>query len=164
MSRRLYLMRHAEAAPGSPDRQRPLTPEGRKQAETMAALLCRLNVRPRTIWHSARVRAAQTAQIVASALKCQPRVVEQAGLNPDSRVKPALRAIARGREDMLIVGHEPHIGRLAARLLTGRKSATPLAFAKAAVACLLAGKAGRWKLEWLLNAEVAACCESASGT
>lgn len=129
----------------------------------MANLLRRLNIRPAMIWHSARVRAVQTAQIVAGALKCRPRLVEQAGLDPDSRVKPAVRAVGRGREDLLIVGHEPHMGKLATRLLTGRKAASPLDFSKAAVACLAAGRGGKWALEWLLTAEIAACCESDSG-
>lgn len=162
MSRRLYLMRHAEAAPGSPDRQRPLTPAGRKQAETMANLLRRMNIRPAKIWHSARLRAVQTAQIVAATLPCKARALEQPGLEPDSRVKPAVRAIGRSREDLLIVGHEPHMGKLATRLLTGRKTASPLTFAKGAVACLAAGKTGRWTLEWLVTAEIAACCEPGS--
>jgi len=162
MSRKLYLMRHAEAAPGSPDRARPLTPAGRRQAQAMASLLRRMDIRPVAIWHSGRVRAAQSAQIVATALKDKPRVAEQAGLDPDSRVKPVVRAISRTRGDLLIVGHEPHLGKLATRLLAGQKLAALLDFPKAGVACLTCGRGDKWVLDWLIPPEIATAPESES--
>ena len=57
---RLYLVRHAEAAPGEPDELRALTPHGREQARELGALLAADSVRPQIVLTSPLLRARET--------------------------------------------------------------------------------------------------------
>lgn len=117
----LILWRHAEAAPGDPDSERPLTPRGHRQADAMARFLSpRLPSGLRLIASPARraqetVRAlGRTAETVeALAPGCDvPRLLAAAGW-PDSAAT------------VLVVGHQPTLGEVAARLVDGR----PIAWA-----------------------------------
>ncbi len=126
----LILWRHAEAedaAPGDDDLARVLTPKGERQAERMAAWL------NRHLAHSTRmlVSPARRCQQTARALGRKFRTVDAAG--PDSTPRELL--IATGwpdaAEPVLIVGHQPTLGLVAALLLTGAEH--PLTVKKAAV-------------------------------
>ena len=114
---RLYLIRHAESAPGEPDALRPLTREGRKQARELAARLAAEPVRPGVVLTSPLLRARQTGEEVARATG--------ALTEPDDRLEPGAttarvrEAIAGRGEHVVVVGHQPDCGRIAAEL-TGR--------------------------------------------
>lgn len=98
----LWLLRHAQAADGVPDDERPLTELGRRQAQAAGLALARLEVHLDLCLTSPKLRSLQTAQ-----LACEPLGVEVV-------VEPALggepfdpRALAAGLEDVLLVGHDP---------------------------------------------------------
>ncbi len=112
----LILWRHAEAELGEPDEGRALTPKGHKQAAKMAEWLdrnlpesCRILVSPAT-------RTLQTVE----ALKRKYKVV--ADLAPNMSADDLLRAAnwPDSREPVLIVGHQPTLGQVAARLISGQ--------------------------------------------
>ena len=111
----LILWRHAEAEPGEPDLGRRLTAKGVKQAERMAAWLeARLPDTTRVL-----ASPADRAQQTALALKRKFRTVPE--LAPGATV-PSLLAAAGwpdSREPVLIVGHQPTLGNVAAFLLSG---------------------------------------------
>ena len=111
----LILWRHAEAEPGEPDLERGLTPKGRKQAARIAEWLdhrlpdsCRIIVSP------AR-RAQQTAQALGRKFKTKDEV------SPDVAPESILAAARwpESREAVLVVGHQPTLGRVAALLIGG---------------------------------------------
>jgi phosphohistidine phosphatase len=123
----LILWRHADAEPGEPDLERPLTAKGVRQAERMAAWLdsnlpdrCRILVSP-----------AERAQQTAHALGRNFKTVSQ--LAPGATAAAVLAAAGwpDAREVRLIVGHQPTLGETAALLLSG--SAAPWGMRKAAV-------------------------------
>jgi phosphohistidine phosphatase len=111
----LILWRHAEAEAGEPDQGRVLTSKGHRQAAKMSEWLdhnlpntCRILVSP------AR-RAVQTAEALGRKFKIHP------GLAPDAGVDAVL-SIANwpeAREPVLIIAHQPTLGRVVARILTG---------------------------------------------
>jgi phosphohistidine phosphatase len=115
----LILWRHADAEPGEPDMERPLTAKGAKQAARMAAWLdhrlpetCRIIVSP--AW-----RAQQTALALKRKFKTRSEVA------PDVAPESIL-AVANwpdSRETVLVVGHKPTLGRVAAMLLSGEDHA-----------------------------------------
>ena len=111
----LILWRHAEAEMGEPDLQRALTPKGQKQARRMGEWLdaqlpagCKILVSP-------AVRTQQTAEALGRKFK----VVAQ--LAPGADPQEVLRAAnwPNAKEPVLIVGHQPTLGQVAALLVGG---------------------------------------------
>jgi phosphohistidine phosphatase len=104
----VYVVRHAEAAPGEPDQLRRLTPNGRAQARRLGE---ELGTSFDAVLSSPLLRARETAELVAG------RAPE-----PDDRLAPGatagdVRAAVAGRGDrVLVVGHEPDCGRVVAAL------------------------------------------------
>jgi phosphohistidine phosphatase len=98
----LWLLRHAEAADGFPDDERPLTERGVRQAEAVGQALARLGTNIEVCLSSPKLRALQTAQ-----LACEP-------LGVSVREEPALsgepfdvRELTAGLGEVLLVGHDP---------------------------------------------------------
>jgi len=114
----LILWRHAEAEPGMPDMDRRLTAKGVQQADRMAKWLDRHLPAATRILSSPADRAQQTAL----SLKRKFRVVPE--LAPDASAAAVLAAAGwpDAREPVLIVGHQPTLGEVAALLLTGEEA------------------------------------------
>lgn len=98
----LWLLRHAEAADGLPDDERPLTERGIRQAEAAGRALARVGANIDSCFSSPKLRARQTAQ-----LACEPLGVAVT-IEPALSGEPFdLRELTAGREDVLLVGHDP---------------------------------------------------------
>jgi phosphohistidine phosphatase len=132
----LYLIRHAlaeergEAWPD--DTKRPLSSQGSARMRKAARGLARLDVRIDVVLTSPLVRTRQTAEIVAGAFDPRPAIVIAHSLAPGgdhAEILADLQKQAR-RKSIALVGHEPNIGDLAARLTGSRR---PLEFRKGAV-------------------------------
>jgi len=126
----LILWRHAEAAvprEGQDDLQRPLTAKGERQAQRMAEWLNQRLAHSTRILVSPALRTQQTAKALGKTFKTLE------ALHPDATADAILK-IARwpdAAEPVLIVGHQPTLGLVAARLLAGQDQ--PWAVKKAAV-------------------------------
>jgi len=119
---RVFLVRHASAAPGTPDDARPLTVEGRAEADALAAQLAREN--PTAVLSSPLLRARQTAEIVARAAGIEAEV--DANLAPGA-TPATLRAAVAGRgERVVAIGHQPDCGNIVEEL-TGERRPFPTA-------------------------------------
>lgn len=151
---RLYLVQHGEAQPESASPERELTPPGRTAIERLANLLGDRGVCAARIFHSGKTRARQTAELLAARLApgCAPEVL--AGLNPNDAVQPLIERASEWREDTLLVGHLPFMGRLAALLLAGREEPPVAAFVPGSIACLERDASGGWVLAWMLRPEL----------
>ncbi len=114
----LILWRHAEAEPGLPDLDRRLTAKGVQQAARVAKWLDRQLPDSARVLSSPAVRAEQTAR----ALKRKIRIVPD--LAPDATAAAILAAAGwpDAPEPVLVVGHQPTLGEVAAFLLTGEES------------------------------------------
>ena len=115
----LYLLRHADAeGMRTTDAARELTPEGQRQAETVGAYCQRLKLHPELILASPYRRAVQTAGAVARALggvTLQNEPFLASGMEPQAALD-GLQAYGWAGS-LLLVGHQPDIGQLAASLL-----------------------------------------------
>lgn len=111
----LILWRHADAEDGVRDEERELTAEGRKQARRMAAWLKQRLPRGARILVSRTRRTRQTARALTIRFKVSDDVGPQA--TPQSVLKAA--DWPRGEGTVLVVGHQPTLGRAAALALTG---------------------------------------------
>lgn len=147
---RLYLVRHGEAQPKDVDPDRPLTTEGEQDARKMAAFLATLGVRPVAVWHSPKTRAAQTAAAMADALSPADGIAEHEGLKATDDVAVIGRAIEDIGRDLMLVGHLPHLDRLASDLLAGDAGLEMFDFDPGGAMCLELDDEGEWQLEWLI--------------
>jgi phosphohistidine phosphatase len=103
---RVILVRHAEAAPGQPDAQRPLTAVGREAARELAARLAAES--PSIVLSSPLLRARETATPIAEAAGVTLEVDHR--LAPGAAVDD-LRAATTGKADpVVVVGHQPDCG------------------------------------------------------
>jgi len=120
---RLYLVRHARAAPGDPDELRPLTPEGREEARRLAERLA--GERPDAVVTSPLLRARETAEVLARA--CGLEAVPDERLAPGATSLDARHAAAGRGERIVLVGHQPDFGRIAVALTGGEEPPFPTA-------------------------------------
>lgn len=114
----LYLIRHAEAeaqsADGS-DERRALTRRGRRRFEREVRGLSRLGVRFDRLLFSPLLRAQETADLAWDLLEGESEVLIELAQPPDATVVAVLAG--RAHEHTAVVGHEPWLSQLAARLL-----------------------------------------------
>jgi phosphohistidine phosphatase len=135
----LYLIRHGAAEERGEswpdDAKRPLTEDGMLRLRRQVRGLARLGVSLDLILTSPLVRARQTAEIVAGGLHPQPHVATLDSLTPEGSYADIVADLAKHsrRSRIALVGHEPGIGELAARLIGSRHR---LPFKKGAVCCI----------------------------
>ena len=115
----IILWRHAEAKDGSPDMTRSLTAKGKKQANKMAGWLGSILPERCKIFVSPAVRTLQTVE----ALGRKYRIHDDLG--PEADPERILSAVnwPDGKGVVVIVGHQPALGKIAARLMCGQEQA-----------------------------------------
>jgi phosphohistidine phosphatase len=119
---RLVLVRHAEAASGSPDELRALTPGGHEQARLLGERLRNAGIEPDAVLSSPLLRARETASDLGFGSP-EPLDALAPGATEDD-----VRAVVAGRgETVIVVGHQPDCGRIAAALSGGLEPAFPAA-------------------------------------
>lgn len=146
----IYLIRHADAVSDEVDPARPLSERGRRQVEALCGTLrAGPAFAPAEIWHSPLARARETAELLARGLGLSAPLVLKGGLMPDDDPGKIAAALEAEGRDIAVVGHEPHLGVLAA-LIAGGPGRTGMyfPFSKAAVLAL-SRKGKRWLPEWL---------------
>jgi phosphohistidine phosphatase len=153
MTTDLYLMQHGEAMAESEDIARPLTERGRHEVERVARHAARRRLGIGLVEHSGKLRARQTAEIVASCLEPQPRVVERLGLAPHDDPGDLARALEEASEPRLLVGHLPQLSWLASLLVIGDAARPILAFRMGALVALQR-EAGGFRLRFVLPPEL----------
>jgi phosphohistidine phosphatase len=115
----LYIIRHAEAEPHSPeleDARRVLTPKGRDRFEREVRGLERLGVTLDRVYHSPLLRAVETAELLTPLLDHEGETCVNAELARGPR-EELWRSIEGDR--VALVGHEPYVSELLALLVLG---------------------------------------------
>jgi len=144
---RLYLVQHANAVSKDTHPLRPLSEQGMNDAITMAAFLRQANVPVSQVVHSGKLRAEETATVLAKAVWPGETAEAMDGIAPNDRTDHLLNSALTAGGDLMVVGHMPFMGRMAARCLTGSEDGASVAFEPGAVLCLERnGEA--WGLDW----------------
>ena len=114
----LILWRHAEAEDGVPDTARRLTPKGEKQAQKVAKWLKERIEAPMRVLVSPTVRTQQTA----SALTTKFETSDEVGVSTSAQQVLWAVGYPNAAGTMIVVGHQPTLGQVAALLLTGEEA------------------------------------------
>jgi phosphohistidine phosphatase len=113
----LLLVRHAEAASGTPDELRPLTASGREQARALGERLRDGGLRPSVVLTSPLLRARETGELLARVLETAADVDER--LAPGATPQRVSEAVSERGGTVIAVGHQPDCSRIAAALTGG---------------------------------------------
>lgn len=147
---RVYLVRHGEAEAAG---ERPLTAQGRRHVERIARAAVRAQVHPQHIYHSDKLRAKETAEILAQHLG-HTDLRQVPGLNPNDATERASRLVDSPGGDIMLVGHLPHLERFASLLLLDNDTKPLVLFPPAGMACLERNPTTRnWLLRWMIAPE-----------
>jgi len=148
---RLYLVRHGDAKRNEEDSLRPLSNNGVKEINKVAAYAVGKGVRVTKIFHSGKLRAEQTAQILSRHLQPEMAISDTDGLAPMDDPRIWFNRTSGMEEDIMLVGHLPYMSILSDLLLSGGKGRNQLSFNTGGTVCLKSGSNRRWKLEWKVN-------------
>jgi phosphohistidine phosphatase len=156
----LYLIRHGAAAERGEeypdDSKRPLTTAGISRLRKEAKALDSLGVGFDHVITSPLVRTKQTADVFAEMLKSKPSVSQSDALAPAGTPAAVIQELGKHAKKgrIALVGHEPNIGELAARLIGAR---APLEFKKGAICCIefdVLPPKGTGQLRWFVTPRI----------
>lgn len=151
---KLYLVRHGNAEPGANDIVRPLSREGIAEVKKVADFLkdheCHVDV----IYHSVRLRAKQTAQIIHERLKVKKILIERSGLSPDDQVEDVANFVEQQKNDIMLVGHMPFMGSLVSLLVAGEDRRNLVAFPTGGIAILEKKHGDVWLIVGIVDPKI----------
>lgn len=153
---KLYLAQHGDATSKEENPDRPLSREGRTGVGNIACFLKQADISVAGVIHSGKLRAKQTAEILAAQLA--PGIALETNENISPLDLPAVVAdeIEQWQGDVLLVGHLPHLAKLATLLLTNHEDPALITFTPGTIACLERDEYRNWSLKLLLSPEMVA--------
>ena len=151
ISKTVYFMQHGLALSKDENPDRPLSATGIKETTAIARHLGQTTFSPSKMYHSGKLRAQQTAEIIAQSTGLAAGdLTQHAHLSPNDDIQLLLPQL---QHDALYVGHLPHLDKLCTYLLTGNNDTGRIRFRNSAVLCL-AHSENTWQLNWLLPPEI----------
>lgn len=149
---RVYLVQHAKALSEEEDESRPLSKAGQEDIARIAEYAGQqLNLSIDQILHSGKTRAKQTAEILAEQLNPSEGVTQGDSLSPLDDVTKWGEHIQETDRVLMLVGHLPHLGRLASFLITGDKDAEVISVRNAALNCLERNIDESWVVRFIIS-------------
>lgn len=145
----VYLAQHGEAKSEEEDPERPLTDRGRDKVELVARYVAKCGIEVAEILHSGRLRAKQTAKLFAQYLSPAQGIREVEGLAPLDDPHKARELLQTSEKPLMIVGHLPHLGRLASSLIFGSPDKEIIKFEMGGVVCFSRSD-DIWSIHWAL--------------
>ena len=147
----LYLVQHAQALSKDEDPSRSLSEKGIEDIKKMASFSRGLNIIPHQIVHSGKMRALQTAQLLADRVNVDMGVLESDGLLPMDDPEIWFGRLSKINEDIMLVGHLPHMEKLASLLLCRDKDRGIIKFEMGSIVCLKRFEEFNWAVEWIIK-------------
>lgn len=153
---RLFLYRHAHTVDEDEDPARPLTEKGKIQVRAVTEMLLRgPGVKVERVWHSPMLPARQTADIFCDALEITGTRREIDGLLPFDDVRGIARRLSGFGYPLLVVGHEPNLGRLISVLVCGAVDQEVVDLEKGGLVCLeresMKSRTILWRIRWYVT-------------
>lgn len=146
----IYLVRHADALAANSDEIRPLSPKGIDDTKRVGKFLKKINIKVDSIYHSGLLRARQTAEILQHDLQLKCLLVKKDGLRPEDPVDVILTEIHKIDNNLMIIGHMPHLSSLLSKMVIGVLDPQIVDFKKGAIVCLEKDER-LFRIKWLLT-------------
>jgi len=150
----LYLVQHGDAKREEEDPSRPLSDKGVEDVKKIASFLLRLKITVEEVLHSSKLRARQTAEILAKSLSVTKGISETEGLAPLNDPDVWAAKLKTKTHSLILVGHLPHLQKLSSFLLSGDKGKNIIAFKMGGVVCMSRDDAETWTLQWMITPEI----------
>lgn len=145
----LYLVQHGEAEAREGETERSLTEAGIAALRQMAAFLDRRRLPPlEAIYHSGKLRARQTAELLGGHIESARGLLAADDLAPNSDPKIRARKLRDTTADLMLVGHMPHLSKLASLLVTHDANLPVVQIHNAGIVCLERDIDQLWRVEW----------------
>ncbi len=150
----LYLVRHTQPKSEHEDPKKPLSEKGMQDIQKVAAYISkRFDIHVKTILHSPKLRAKQTAEILSNHLHPAPQLEEVTDLKPLDDPHIWTDRLSEMTEDIMLVGHLPHLSELASLLVAGDQYRNKIEFMAGEIVCLQREESGCWSLCWSIKPE-----------
>ena len=146
----LYLVQHGESKKEEEDTARGLTDKGIQDIRTIGGFAQKLTIAVGQIYHSGKTRAEQTAHAVAGFVTTEKGVTSADGLAPMDDPGIWVERLQKMNDDIMLVGHLPHLSKLAAALLCGDPGRGIVNFRNSGIVTLSKNEEGRWVVEWII--------------
>lgn len=150
---KLYLVQHGQAMAKEQDPERPLSNQGRQDVQRLARFLDRAGIRVERVIHSGKLRARQTAEVLADVVTPDLEPEVSGLLGPNDNPKAFDWQSGSWDRDSLVVGHLPFMARLVAHLVADHEQLPMVAFRPGSLVCLERND-GIWQIAWMLRPEL----------
>ncbi|QLH42805.1 MAG: phosphohistidine phosphatase SixA [Coxiellaceae bacterium] len=148
---KIYLARHGEAVPMEIDPECPLSERGKQKLQRLVDYLRPQGVLVSHVYHSGKLRAQQTAEILATVMAPGQDIAVMRGLSPNDPVGPVAEDISGWSDDTLLVGHLPFMAHLVGELMARDPYALFVDFQPGTLVCLQRTNGGLWHIDWVLR-------------
>jgi phosphohistidine phosphatase len=151
---KIYLVQHGEASAKEVDPERSLTEQGLDGLQRIAGTLKHAGVEVKRVIHSGKLRARQTAEILAIAIAPKLQLETSDLIKPNDN--PGLFDVQSDgwNSDTMVVGHLPFMSKLVSHLVTGDNSQTLVAYQPGSIVCLELTEKDNWQINWMLRPEL----------
>jgi phosphohistidine phosphatase len=146
----IYLVQHGASKSEAEDPERSLTDEGNRIVAQIADHLAGVGISVDRIEHSERLRARQTAEVLAANLKPRDGTHQVTGMGPNDDVSPMRLRLQSEEKNVMLVGHLPYLSRLLSSLLLVDEDRPLVEFYMGGVICLVRGEKGSYRVVWAL--------------
>lgn len=145
----LYILQHGDAVSKEVDPERPLSEQGVRDIRILAMHMQNMGVQLGNIFHSGKLRAEQSARLIADVLSPEIEPVQTDGLNPNDDPAVIREDFKPIPGNILVVSHMPFVSRLCSVLLTGTDNAE-FASLPGTLFCLEKND-DKWRLAYMLR-------------
>ncbi len=149
---KVYLVQHAEPKPKDEDPERPLSEKGEEDLKRVTGFLKGKNIKVDRVLHSGKLRATQTAEMLSEAVESS-EVGETEGLKAKDDPSIWRDKLKNENEDIMLVGHLPHMGKLAGLLVANDPEKNVINFQMGGVVCLTEEE-GDWSVHWMVTPQL----------
>ena len=150
----LYLVQHGTAVTKDIDPDRPLSPQGEQDVRQLAEFLDKCGVHVERLLHSGKLRARQTATILADKLLLDGEIEAVSDIDPNDSVAAFSPTARKFKQDTLLVGHLPFLAKLVAHLTTGNDELTIVDYTPGSIICLERKVENGWRIRWMLRPDL----------